>query len=525
MKQPFEIIDISNKLSLYGRDTLLRKLIILAKRCENASIIGARRFGKTCLLKSIITEIRDSKNIKVYPIYLDFKTEDIKGTDAAYRYMISSLVVSLNNDKIFTSEEDFGLIKISPSDDWTEVDEQLLSLSSVRLQTCLKKIVTFFAAFMEKTILFVIDEYEYLFKYVLDSPASFMKLRDLSTSVIENDLRPFIFWISGALNWDHLCSVIGSGECNPISATEYVTPISKEDFVKMWNDECELIEDEAYRKKVLAEAEFAWKKSGGVPFYGKLIGAYLVRNNSLPDHTICKPFFNEMLNKTLSVAEINTLKILVKGLGTASTSLGYSSLCDKGIIVNEKNKTILPIEFLKEYIMAAIADSNLSKPKKAEHESIVFEISQIIENINKTQENKRRSYIFKPTVDSMSTFKDLTGPCFSTELFAEFSCAIYRIYFEWTKDTKPRELLPNNNFRYNDFAQYVDIARHSLGKTHQMDTFELSDGKKSKPDMILALLGTVNEPKDPDEFYKLQMAFLRMFKTTLLEIQNYVRKN
>ena len=324
MKQPFEIIDISNKLSLYGRDTLLRKLIILAKRCETASIIGARRFGKTCLLKSIITEIRDSKNIKVYPIYLDFKTEDIKGTDAAYRYMISSLVVSLNNDKIFTSEEDFGLIKISPSDDWTEVDEQLLSLSSVRLQTCLKKIVTFFAAFMEKTILFVIDEYEYLFKYVLDSPASFMKLRDLSTSVIENDLRPFIFWISGALNWDHLCSVIGSGECNPISATEYVTPISKEDFVKMWNDECELIEDEAYRKKVLAEAEFAWKKSGGVPFYGKLIGAYLVRNNSLPDHTICKPFFNEMLNKTLSVAEINTLKILVKGLGTASTSLGYS---------------------------------------------------------------------------------------------------------------------------------------------------------------------------------------------------------
>ena len=58
-----------------------------------------------------------------------------------------------------------------------------------------------------------------------------------------------------------------------------------------------------------------------------------------------------------------------------------------------------------------------------------------------------------------------------------------------------------------------------------MDTFELSDGKKSKPDMLLALLGTVNEPKDPDKFYKLQLAFLRMFKTTLQEIQNYVRKN
>lgn len=525
MKQPFEIIDITNKSSLYGRDALLRKLIILAKRCENASIIGARRFGKTCLLKSIISEIKESNDIKVYPIYLDFKTEDIKGTDAAYRYMISSLVVSLRNDNIFTSEEDFGLIKICPSDDWTDIDEQLSSLSSVRLQTCLKKIVTFFAAFIEKTILFVIDEYEYLFKYVLDSPASFMKLRDLSTSVIDNDLRPFIFWISGALNWDHLCSVIGSGECNPISATEYVTPISKDDFIKMWNDECELIEDETIRKDVLGSLEFAWEKSGGVPFYGKLLGAYIVRNNSLPDYTICKPFFNEMINKTLSVPEINILKTLAKGLSTPSTSLGFSSLCDKGIIINEKNKTILTSEFLKEYILADLADSSLSKPKKAEHETIVYEISQIIENINKTQENKRRSYIFKPTVDSMSTYKDLTGPCFSTELFAEFSCAIYRIYFEWTKDTKPRELLPNNNFRYNDFAQYVDIARHSLGKTHQMDTFELTEGKKSKPDMLMAMLGNVNEPKDPDDFYKLQLAFLRLFKSTLQEIQNYVRKN
>ena len=525
MKQPFEIIDISNKSNLYGRDALLRKLTILAKRCENASIIGARRFGKTCLLKSIITDIKLSNDIKVYPIYLDFKTEDIKGTDAAYRYMISSLVVSLKSDNIFTTEENFGLIKIKPSDDWTDIDEQLLQLSSVRLQTCLKKIVTFFAAILDKTILFVIDEYEYLFKYVLDSPASFMKLRDLSTSVIDNDLRPFIFWISGALNWDHLCSVIGSGECNPISATEYVTPISKEDFIKMWSDECELIDDEEIKKKVLGEVDFDWKKTGGVPFYGKLIGAYIVRNSSLPDYTICKPFFNEMLNKTLSVAEINTLKTIAKGLNISSASLGFASLCDKGIIVCDKNKPNLPIEFLKEYILADIADGNISKPKKSEHETIVNEISQIIENINKTQENKRRSYIFKPTVDSMSTYKDLTGPCFSTELFAEFSCAIYRMYFEWTKETKPRELLPNNNFRYNDFAQYVDIARHSLGKTHQMDTFELTEGKKSKPDMLQALLGSVNEPKDPEDFYKLQLSFLRMFKSTLQEIQNYVRKN
>lgn len=525
MRQAFEITDITNIDKLYGRRPLVRKLSILAKRCENASIIGARRFGKTCLLKSMVNYIRTSNDIKVYPIYLDFKTEDIKGTDAAYRYMLSIFVTNLFVDGVFTKKEAFGTVSLTPSDDWTEIDEQLQILSGSRLQSCLKRIIIFFSSYLEKTILFIIDEYEYLFKYVLDTPASFMKLRELSTSIIDNDLRPFAFWISGALSWDHLCSVIGSGECNPISATEFVEPIEKSDFVSMWNDECNLIEDETLHKTVMDAVDYAWNKSGGVPFYGKLIGAYVLRNSTLPEYSICAPFFKEMLQKTLSVAEINILKQLSKEVNVPRNSFGFSTLQEKGFINVEKSKPLLSINFLKEYLIADMADNSIVKDKKREHESLVIEIGQLIENINKTQENKRRNYIFKPTVDSVSTYKDLTGPCYSSELFAEFSCALYRIYFEWTKDGKPRELLPNNQFKYNDFAQFVDIARHSLGKAHQMDTFELANGKKSKSDMLQALLGSANEPKDPDEFYKLQLGFLRLFKSTLTDIQNFVRKN
>lgn len=525
MRNPFEIVDITNEKYLYGRDILLKKLTIIAKRCENASIIGSRRFGKTCLLKSFISRVRDNGDINVYPLYLNFKTEDIRGTDAAYRYMISSLVVSLYNDSIFTEAECFGTTKITPSDEWTEIDEQLQAISSVRLQTCLRKIIAFFAELLEKTILFIIDEYEHLFKYVLDSPASFMKLRDLSTSIINGELRPFIFWISGSLNWEDLCSSIGSGECNPISATEFVIPINKDDFNKMWNDECELIDNTEIRDRIKVECDFAFEKSGGVPFYGKLIGSHLLRNSNRPDYTICVPVFKEMINKTMTIAEINILNELSKGKTSIPSSLAYSSLIDKGIIVKNKKKIELPIMFLKEYLIASMADSNPTAMGKMAHEILVDEISQIIENINKTQENKRRKYIFKPTVDSVSTYKDLTGPCYSSDLFADFSCAIYRVYFEWTKESKPRDLLPDNSFRYNEFAQYVDIARHSLGKAHQMDTFELGDGKKSKTDMLLNFLGSANEPKDADEFYKLQLSFLNMFKKTLLEIQTFVRRN
>ena len=384
--------------------------------------------------------------------------------------------------------------------------------------------VYFFAELMGKTILFIIDEYEYLFKYILDSPASFMKLRGLSTSSIENGLRPFIFWISGAVNWDSLSNDMGSGECNPVSATEYIGPISKDAFVEMWKGECELIIDKGVKELLLSKCDFAWEKSGGVPFYGKIIGAYLLRNQSDPIYTICLPFFKEML-KTFTLQELNLLREVSGGRNSISQSNAKVELNNKGIISNNKNKTQIPIGFLREYLVADMADMVLMKPKKKEHESLVEEIGNIIENINKTQKNKKRKYIFVPTVDSVSTYKDLTGPCFSSDLFAEFSCAIYRIYFEWTKDEKPRDLLPDNKFRYNEFAQFVDITRHSLGKAHQMDNFELADGKKSKVDMLLSLLGSANEPKDPDEFYKLQLGFLKMFKTTLLEIQTYVRKN
>ena len=122
MKQAFEITDITNIDKLYGREPLVRKLSILAKRCENTSLIGARRFGKTSLLKSMVNYIRSNEEIKVYPVYLDFKTEDIKGTDAAYRYMISIFVTNLFEDGVFTKEESFGSVYLNPSEERTEND-------------------------------------------------------------------------------------------------------------------------------------------------------------------------------------------------------------------------------------------------------------------------------------------------------------------------------------------------------------------------------------------------------------------
>lgn len=62
--EPFIVnTDITDINDLYGRAKSIKILQSCASRKENAGIIGARRFGKTCLLKSmevLLTHIQKS---------------------------------------------------------------------------------------------------------------------------------------------------------------------------------------------------------------------------------------------------------------------------------------------------------------------------------------------------------------------------------------------------------------------------------------------------------------------------------
>jgi hypothetical protein len=143
MRTPFETKDISNPEELFGRKQLLNNLLIDASLKQNINLIGARRFGKTCVLKSACTLLKQTENSTVYPVYIDAKSVNIKGTNAVYRYMLGILTESLYNDKVFTEPERFGNVDIVPGDDWTEIVECLESLSSSRIQSVFQRVVYF----------------------------------------------------------------------------------------------------------------------------------------------------------------------------------------------------------------------------------------------------------------------------------------------------------------------------------------------------------------------------------------------
>ena len=527
MKIPFEVKDIENPKELFGRDDLLQRLMVDASLKENVNIIGVRRFGKTCVLKSAFTLLRSKKDCTVYPLYVDFKTEDIQGTKNVYAYLIGVLASSLYKDGIFVEREIFGSVEIQPCDEWIDVYEKLLDHSCPKIQSTYQRLVKLFSELMDKTILLIIDEYEYLFKYALDSPTGFMKLRTLSSSVNKDGLRHFCFWLTGCTPWDeHISSVPGSGEANTVSAFEYVTPLDESSFIKMWEYECSFVDDNDTRQFLLDNKLFAYEKSGGVPFYGKnIIGTYMMKNRSLPDYSVCNGVFKELSTKACTIGDYKILKELASAPRKLQISNYAKNLYSKGLVsIKNKNIYYIPIQFLVEFIQAEMNDMNEKQPTIPQTYEIVKSITQKIELINKQRVNYKKQPVFKAVIDSSTQEEDLRTPCYTIDQLSDFTQALYNIYFERSKDGRGQEL-HYPFFLKHKFAKCVDIARHSIGKGHEMDNFITKDGQYSRADLYVEIMGSADELSSSQEYFKFQVEMLKRFKAVLDEMFSFIKKH
>ncbi len=514
-------VEITDASKLFGRKELIEKLLMLSNRHDNVAIIGTRRFGKTCLLKCIETALQQDDKSTSYPIYFDFKQVGsiIKGTDNVYKYMISILVEKLFIDKHFAQEETIKNVKIVPSDDWTDIYEQLSNISSVKTQGLFTEIVVFFADFLDKTILFLIDEYEYLFKYSFDTPVGFMNMRTLSS----RKEKPFAFWIAGAVNWDYLCTVTGSGELNVINQTTTLIPIDKDAFSKMWEQEISKIADIELKQLLQTNLEFAHAKSGGVPFYGKHIGSFIIREKQIPDYSILKSFFHE-IESSQHLEEKKILNDIAKLPQNIKTSRYLTELIDKGLVKQNGKKFEISIGFYRDFLLASLNDTDRLKLNLSESHTIKDNITRLIESINNTYKNKKKLYIFDLVNDSASLEKDLATPCSTKEQFADFASALYKIYFERTKDNDKKGCKLPSTCRFSNFWKIIDTMRHTLGGGHITDKFTPQKGQMSKSEMLESLTGSKNEPHTAEDFSNLQIITLKRFEAELNKILGEVRK-
>lgn len=510
-----EITDVSE---LFGRDKEMQFLIGYAKRRSCVQVIGPRRFGKTSLLKCLESHFNNLENTDIYPLYIDFTevASDIVGTTNVYRYLISLVVSKISSEKLFDSSVQFRGVSITPSVYWEDVYDSLKDVSGSRLQEILKELILFFSELIDKTFLFLFDEYEYLFKYGFDQPTGFTTLRNFSSKLNKSGKNPFVFFIAGGMTWEKLCSLTKSGELNVIDQIIRVTPIQADDFKKMWEHEISFLD--APIKEIIEGVDFAFNASGGVPFYAKAIGNYWVLNRLKPTFNILQAHFNEILN-SLELEQKDVLNSLIKAPIVLRETENVLELRANGILLKRKNQYELTIIFLKEYLQSINCQPNLKEIELPLSYKLTDQITEYISNINLTCTYKGRDVIFDVLNEDESLYRDLRTPVQDRNQAVQFSSSLYRIVYEKTKINNVSKAKLPSAIANGDFVALVDIMRHSLGKGHCIEKFQLRPNQMSPGQMYKKLLGNEKEPMSAEEFSKIQSETLKLFLAELRKLK------
>ena len=514
---------------LYGRKACLDRLLTYAKRGEGVNLVGARRSGKTCILHTLVSVIKQSAPT-IYPILIDIKESDIvSDTDAVYRYFLAKTISLLNADGYYCDQNlVLAGITVCSSEYYEDIYDapELKSISGAKVQSMFQSLVGKINQELGKSVLLLLDEYEVLLKYAFNEPAGFYKLRNLA----DNRKFKFSFIVAGHEKWDRLITDLGSGELNGIVAEEDVYPISREAFHEMWNHECSLIDDPQVRTKLSELEEFAHDKSGGIPFYAKVIGSHVLVKEKLPNYTDLS--FEEIL-QSLSYEEKLTFSKLCFG-EDVQTSPYTESLLAKGLIANSNGSYKVTIGFLKDYFESHKLDAQLKADFKLPCQRLAETVSGLIKTINYNHTQNGMGNVFEYVNDSDKLFMDMGNLAYDEDQFTLFTIALYQTIFQRTativKDKQGNDKkniskgrLPKS-WSDSDFVQSVDIFRHSFGRGHEMDGFVQLPNKITLPQALKRYTGKGLRPNPyvPEEWITLQEKILKEFISELEKLLDKV---
>lgn len=510
--EPFIVgVDITDVNKLYGRKRQIDILTSCAKRKGNAGIIGARRFGKTCLLKSLENHLRFSDESCAYPVYFDVKTQTgiKKDTPAVYRSMAALLASKMCDDGLL-QEGDFKISRRCTLDVSDDKLDMLVQMKDWKPEY--QKEALFFlankVAESGKYVLLLLDEIDYLLLEALESPSDFSRIRGAAT-----DKSCYLkFWVAGTSTWSTICTTIGSPELNCGLENVSLPPLTKDDFEEMWKQECSLFDDEEQRNKFLSIGETIYRHTGGIPYYAKFVGSHMINNETIeiPDYQIIRDYLAEIVNNRFtSDVERSVLFLLSSGEKTFEDTIpdGVSGLLSKGLIKVDGNVYTLGIGYLLDYLTARKQDAaitNVKEIEKKELQSLVDQISRLRHNINIAYRGQEP---FTASTEDNAEFNILKIVCHDEATIDAFSGSLYKLYYEGSKLGKD---LPEK-FRNDTFSNMVRALRHLYNHRDCVPTIMTMD-------KFLALVCHGRMPFKEEDYYFMQKIMLDTFHKELLDI-------
>ena len=525
---PFQTREITNEREYFGRDQTIKDLITYANMGLNKEIIGLRRSGKTSLLKIIETKLRDAPESTVYPIFFDFKSTASyfeKGTHLAYKYMIARLIARLYDDIIHVDDYTIRGITIRPTSHWEDIFACIEEVSPPKTNGIFNELIELCAQKTNKSVLFLIDEFEYLFKERFDKPDGFYDMRTLGNKTASNGKKIFSFWIAGAMDWIEMCTSTGSPPLNTIdSPTIYLGSLDRKSFHEMWIYETDFIQDNEKKPFLVGCEEKIFELTGGFPYFGKQIGSYLLNSGREPNNNFFDSYFKD-LQKILNEAEKQCLGKLAINSEHRNIS---ERLKNTGLVRKQEHNYEISIPFLKIFLNST--NNLIEKGPYPEAYEMAVRAEEYIIQINKNCLNYQKKLIFEIVPETMEIWKDIKTTCTSDDKFKDFSTSLYKLIYETTKDIDPNDNKEKSmqrfpeKFRRNnsDFISIVDIMRHIRGKAHIQSQLKTPKWKITYPDALQMLLGDKKEPVSVDDFTKLQIEILKLFEKAMQSLHQIV---
>lgn len=527
---PFYNCDIEDPNLLFGRKKILQSLCSHADALRQIQIIGARRYGKTCLIKSFISIQKSNSNRRTYPIYLDLSSDGIKGTANVYRYISAKIISALVSDNYIKEsvlEIDEYSIKPFDNDKWRKVYAQLQEINDINTFGVFDEIVKKWSSIIHQTFLLLFDEYEYMAKKAFDSKEGPRHLRTIS-----NDASNYLkFWLIGVYPWDvfvaenKLDDMKASGVFNGITQQKFVKPLSFPHFEEMWKHECSLISNKNDQMQIEGKCKDVFRSSGGIPYFAKEIGGFLYIEKQFPKYTLLNSHFIE-LRKILTKNDISILRDLQftsKIYPRQTESL--TKLEDYGIIEKDnEGKYFISCGFLSEYIRARIyQELEVKHLEDKSIDSLVEKIQDMIHAINEEWFKHNKKYMFDTTNNTTLYYRRMKSVCDNREKFANCISSIYLLYWEGAKeDSKAGAKIPKE-FQWSIFRKSMDRIRHVFGYGHEQAKLETKLNQFDIYTALNVITGCDTEPQTPEEWHHFQKCLLNHFLQELNEIYESIK--
>lgn len=505
--EPFIVCKEINDIEcLYGRSKAINTLKSCAKRRENVGIIGARRFGKTTLLKSMQSYLDSHTEINALPIYYT-PTNIHKNTFEVYSSLAALLAKKMYESKII-EEGPFNLSKRLVLDVSSDMLEMKIQISSWHEEYQIQSLFYLVDKLHEKGkyVLLLLDEIDSLLLEALGTASDFMSIRDYADKTDKLKI-----WIAGTTPWKSITSNVGSPQLNCGLTPITLSSMEKEDFNVMWEDECSLIEDDNLCKELISLRDKVYVKTGGIPFYAKFIGSSFLNGSiqEMPDYSILRDHLCEIYeSRFMSNLERSALIVLSKGPKEYSDIIpeGITSLKAKGLVEKNDNEYRIVFEYLADYVNAICSNSALEASpdvESKEREMLVAEIVRLWDGVIKAYKTNAP---FIPSSRDTIEFSVLEKPCTDDGSLKAFATSLCILYYEGSDSGKR---LPSDFFNH-DFCKIIRSLRNK--SDHGDNKYE---ARIMDDDKLYSLINNGIVPFNVDHFKNIQSTLLNLFRKEL----------